>query len=75
MQQNKIKLLYGAQVKTDIFVDGGDSGGPNWLGDTAYGTTVSQISWREDTHWYVGSLYAPVDQLYNQLGVHPLLWR
>lgn len=71
----KSNSFMGKQVKTDIFVDGGDSGGPNWLGDTAYGTTVSQIQWREDTHWYVGSLYAPVDQLYNQLNVHPLLWR
>ncbi len=67
----------GAQVKTYIFVNGGDSGGPFWLDDTAYGTTVSQVTWWEDWEigWVTGSYYAPVDQLYNELHVRPLTWR
>ena len=71
----KSNSLYGTRVWTYIYVEGGDSGGPNWLNSTAYGTTVSQIRWREDTHWYVGSTYAPVDQLYKKLNVRPLTWR
>jgi len=67
----------GVQVLTDISVDHGDSGGPFWLGNTAYGTTVLQVTWWEDweTGWIRGSAYAPVDQLYNELHVRPLTWR
>ncbi len=59
-------------VLTNIPVDYGDSGGPNWSGYTAYGTTKSHVEFSDGTF---GSVYAPVDQLYQYLNVRPLTWR
>ena len=59
-------------VLTQIPADFGDSGGPNWSGYTAYGTTKESVTFTDGT---LGSIYAPVDQLYNYLGVRPLTWR
>lgn len=61
------------RVLTDIPVHGGDSGGPFWSeGTTAYGTTIARVGFTDGTF---GSIYAPVDQLYQYLGVRPLTWR
>lgn len=54
-------------VRTDVLVQRGDSGGPFFYGGDAYGTVISQ--YYQGTQM-LGSVYAPVDQLYNTMAVH-----
>lgn len=63
----------GVNISTNLVVQEGDSGGPWWSMDSiAHGTTISR---REDTNGNpLGSVYAPIDQLYQKLNVRPLLW-
>lgn len=58
-------------VKTDIIVAGGDSGGPFFWNNTAFGTTISVIKDENDTP--VGSVYGPVDQITGILGLDLIL--
>ena len=67
-----INDFQGVNIVTELMVQPGDSGGPWWLNQTAYGTTISQVQFSDGTF---GSCYAPVDHLYNILGVRPLTWR
>lgn len=58
----------GVNVEVNMYprVDSGDSGGPWFLDNNAYGTT---ISWTTSSNT---SVYGPVDQILDQLGVQIL---
>jgi hypothetical protein len=47
----------GVNVATNISVQGGDSGGPFFMNNVAYGTTISS--------WGNNSVYGPVDHIYG----------
>lgn len=51
----------GFNVEVDISVAGGDSGGPWFWNNSAFGSTISQYG----SH----SIYGPVDTVYSRLGV------
>ena len=53
-------------VKTDIVVAGGDSGGPFFWNNTAFGTTISVVE-ESGSGRQVGSVYGPVDQIKDLL--------
>lgn len=55
------KAFDGVNIRVSTSVQGGDSGGPWFLGNTAYGTTISMIG--------SDSVYGPVDHIYNILGL------
>ncbi len=55
-------------VETDIVVTEGDSGGPFFWNNTAFGTTISVIE-EADSETRIGSVYGPVDQIKNVLDV------
>lgn len=65
----------GVNIRVDTSVQPGDSGGPWFLGNIAYGTTISSVG--DD------SVYGPVDHIYNILGLtvmieselHQSFWR
>lgn len=57
----------GVNVRVDYMtVQGGDSGGPWFWNNTAYGTTISTCSLSDGTPC---AIYGPVDQIYNILGL------
>lgn len=57
----------GVNVRVDqIVVQGGDSGGPWFWNNTAYGTTISACLLNDNTPC---AIYGPVDQIYNILGL------
>lgn len=56
----------GVNVRANVVVDYGDSGGPWFAGNTAYGTTISMIGSQ--------SVYGPVDHIYNILYMQLLTW-
>jgi hypothetical protein len=56
----------GINVRTNYLVQGGDSGGPNFTGAEAWGTTISQYRVNGQN---VGTVYAPVDNESALLGV------
>lgn len=56
----------GVNVRTNVTVQGGDSGGPWFLSNTAYGTTISSIGNQ--------AVYGPVDHIYNVLYLQLLTW-
>ena len=53
-------------VETDIVVENGDSGGPFFWNNTAFGTTISKVL---ENGSPVGSVYGPVDQIIGILDV------
>lgn len=55
----------GVNVEMTNSVAGGDSGGPWFWGNDAYGTTISSFG----SH----SIYGPVDHIYNVLGLRILM--
>ena len=62
----------GVNVRVDnITVEPGDSGGPWYLLNTAYGTTISTCTLTDGTPC---AIYGPVDQIHNVLGL-TLLYR
>ena len=56
----------GINIRTDYFVDGGDSGGPNFFGNQAWGTTISELFINGVER---GTIYAPVDHYGARLNV------
>jgi len=60
----------GVNVRTNYLVDGGDSGGPNFVGNDAWGTTISELFINNQE---VGMVYSPVDNLNGLLGVQVLI--
>lgn len=56
----------GVNVAVDIPVDNGDSGGPWFWYNTAYGTTKYACTFGDGSH---GAIYVPVDQIYGILGL------
>lgn len=56
----------GVNVAADIPVLEGDSGGPWFWGNTAYGTTISRCTFTDGSS---GAVYGPVDQITNILGL------
>jgi len=56
----------GVNVAADIPVLEGDSGGPWFWGNTAYGTTISRCTFTDGS---LGAVYGPVDQIINILGL------
>ncbi len=56
------KNFDGVNVRVNTLVQGGDSGGPWFWNNTAYGTTISFIDANN-------AIYGPVDHIYNVLGV------
>ncbi len=60
----------GLNVRVDnMTVQGGDSGGPWFWNNTAYGTTISACTLYSGTPC---AIYGPVDHIYNTLGVSVL---
>lgn len=57
----------GVNVRTDIIVADGDSGGPFFWENTAFGTTISVVESSSGTP--IGSVYGPVDQITGLLGL------
>jgi hypothetical protein len=47
-------------------VDHGDSGGPWFWNNTAFGTSISIIVYSDGSR---AAIYGPVDNIYNTLGV------
>lgn len=56
----------GINVRVNILVVNGDSGGPWFLGNTAYGTTIYSC---ELANGDPCAIYGPVDQIYEVLGL------
>jgi hypothetical protein len=57
----------GVNVRVDnMTVQGGDSGGPWFWNNTAYGTTISSCTLGDGTPC---AIYGPVDHIYNILGL------
>ena len=56
----------GINVRVDIPVEGGDSGGPWFLSDTAYGTTIYRCEFGDGT---ICAIYGPIDQIHEILGL------
>lgn len=56
------KNFDGVNVRVNVNVEGGDSGGPWFQNNVAYGTTISKYGNNQ-------SIYGPVDHIYNILGV------
>ena len=56
----------GVNVAVDIPVDDGDSGGPWFWYNTAYGTTKYACTFGDGSQ---GAIYVPVDQIYGILGL------
>lgn len=55
------KNFDGVNVRVNVNVEGGDSGGPWFQNNVAYGTTISKYGNQ--------AIYGPVDHIYNVLGV------
>jgi hypothetical protein len=55
------KYFDGVNVRVNVNVEGGDSGGPWFQNHVAYGTTISKFGNQ--------AIYGPVDHIYNILGV------
>jgi len=60
------KQFDGVNVRVNTGVQGGDSGGPWFWNNTAYGTTISAFG--------NDSIYGPVDHIYNILGLTVLTY-
>ena len=56
----------GINVRVDIPVETGDSGGPWFLSDTAYGTTIYRCEFGDGT---ICAIYGPIDQIHEILGL------
>lgn len=56
----------GVNVRTNYLAEGGDSGGPNFISQEAWGTTISLLKINGQP---VGTIYAPVDNHSALLGV------
>ncbi len=56
----------GSNIRVDIPGAPGDSGGPWFLGNTAYGTSISMLPASGHT------IYGPIDQIYDRLNVFVL---
>jgi hypothetical protein len=60
------KQFDGVNIRVNTGVQGGDSGGPWFWNNTAYGTTISAFG--------NDSIYGPVDHIYNILGLTVLTY-
>ncbi len=60
------KQFDGVNIRVNTGVKGGDSGGPWFWNNTAYGTTISAFG--------NDSIYGPVDHIYNILGLTVLTY-
>lgn len=58
--------INGQNVRVNISVEGGDSGGPWFWNNTAYGTTMYRAIFPDG---HIEAIYGPVDQIYNILGL------
>jgi hypothetical protein len=58
--------INGINVRVDIPVLDGDSGGPWFLSDMAYGTTIYRCVLMDGT---ICAIYGPVDQIHDALGL------
>ena len=67
-----LKNVDGANIAVRwIGVAEGDSGGPGFWNNTAYGTTISSCTFGDGSF---GTIYGPVDHIYNILGLTVLTY-